>query len=342
MVNPVTFRAPEATAVPSLLPSWGRWAKRSLLFLGAVMALYVGAGLWAVRGDLLRASRQVPLHVLPTVIFFVACGWVLRALRWQYYVRRLNWGVPWGPSLVAFFASFAFTATPGKAGEVIKSVLLRTRYNVPLAEGAGVLVVERLGDLLAVLILAAGGLTLLADGLVYFVIAAVLVGGVTLLVCSRAVYQGLLSRIARVPRFARPAEKVLRLLDAGHSLLQPAPFLVGVGIALIAWSCEGWALHVLLRGFGLAIQPLTSSSVFGIATLVGALSALPGGLGSFEVVMVLLLSRMGLAVTAATLPVLLFRFCTFWLGSFVGLIFLAGWYVCLTTSNSKAPTGGLK
>jgi len=56
---------------------------------------------------------------------------------------------PWRHSLLAFLASFVFTATPGKAGEVIKSVLLRTRYDVPLPMAWGVLLVERLGDLLA-------------------------------------------------------------------------------------------------------------------------------------------------------------------------------------------------
>ena len=97
----------------------------------------------------------------------------------------------------AFLASFAFTATPGKAGEAVKSVLLRGRYGVPLADGMGVLLVERLGDLLAVLVLAAGGLTLLADAQGYFLIAASGVIAATLFVSKRGIYEPILSRMAR-------------------------------------------------------------------------------------------------------------------------------------------------
>ena len=314
---------------------WRKWLTRSLVLLAVLMCLYVGAGLWAVRGDLARASRQLPWQVIPSILCLVFAGWGLRALRWHYYVGRLRWPVPLGHSLCAFMASFAFTATPGKAGEVVKSVLLRTRHNVPLAEGAGVLLVERLGDLLAVLVLAVGGLTLLADGLVYFLAAAALVGGTTVVVSSRAVYQPLLSQVARVPKLAGLSEKVLRLLDTGRVLLHPTPFLVGTGIALIAWSCEGWAFHILLHGFGMRLSPLTSCSIFGIATVVGALSALPGGVGSFEVVMVLLLSRLSLPAAVATLPVVLFRFCTLWLGSFFGFLFLAGWLLFVSKGGAQ-------
>ena len=156
------------------LPSrneWRKWVKHSLWLLAVIIAVYSAAGLWAVRGDLARASQSLPWRVLPPVMGLVVLGWALRSLRWHYYVRHLRWPVSLSHSLLAFFASFAFSATPGKVGEVVKSVLLRTRYDVPLADGAGVLLVERLGDLLAILVLSAGGLVLLADGVPYFILA---------------------------------------------------------------------------------------------------------------------------------------------------------------------------
>jgi glycosyltransferase 2 family protein len=308
--------------------------------LTAIMAGYIAVTAWATRGQLSVALRQIPLAVLPIVIGLVLVGLGLRALRWHYYVRRLRWEIPWHHSLLAFVASFAFTATPGKAGEVIKSVLLRARHNVSLAEGAGVLVVERLGDLLAVLVLAVGGLAYLADAIVYFVVAALLVGGMTVVVCNRSIYGSILSQVARIPKLSTLAQKVLRLFDTGRDLLRPFPFLVGVGIAVIAWGCEGWAFHILIRSFGVQTQILTSCSIYGVATLVGALSALPGGLGSFEVVMVLLLSRLGMPVAAATLPVVIFRFCSLWLGSLLGLIFMLIWlaFVAKGVADPSAET----
>ena len=146
----------------------------------------------------------------------------------------------------------------------------------------------------------------------------------TLLVSHGPIYHRLFSLLARVPKLAGLVEKSLRLLDAGSRSLKPTPFLVGIAIVLLAWGCEGCAFHLLIRGFGVKVGLVTSCSIYALATLAGALSALPGGLGSFEVVMVLLLTRLGLAAGQATLPVLLFRFCTFWMGSFLGLIVFAG------------------
>jgi glycosyltransferase 2 family protein len=333
--RPVENSSPEA-------PTWSRWIGRGSLILGIIMCLYVGVAFWAARGDLVRLAKGLPWQVVPTVIALVLTGLGLRSLRWHYYVRHLRWPVPLRHSLVAFLASFAFSATPGKAGEMVKCVLLRTHYKVRLTEGAGVLMVERLGDLLAVLILATGGLALVADGLVYFVIAAILVSGMTVFVSNRAIYYFVLSRIARIRKLSRLSDRVIHLLDTSRALLRPFPFLVGVGIAIVAWGFEGVAFHVLIRNFGISIQLMTSCSIYGIATVVGALSALPGGLGSFEVVMVLLLSRLGLPAAAATLPVLLFRFCTLWLGSFVGLCFLLGWLWLVPPGRAKAISGESK
>lgn len=311
----------------ALTPEKRRWVKRSLLVLAVMMGVYVVAGVWAVGGDLMLAGRQLPLRVLPGVLCLVFCGWGLRSLRWWYYVRYLQWEVPAGAAFLVFFASFAFTATPNKAGEVIKSVLLRTRYAIPLADSIAVLMVERLGDLLAVLVLAAGGLSLITDGWVYFLIAALLLGSVMAVVSSRKIYCPILGKMGRIRQLSGMAEKLLHLLDTGRTLLRPAPLLVGFGIALMAWSCEGWAFDFLIRAFGVSTGPIVSCSIFGIATLAGALSALPGGVGSFEVVMVLLLSRVGLSMSAATLPVVLFRFSTLWLTSVLGLLLLLAWLV---------------
>ncbi len=249
---------------------WNRWLARAITALTVVMAAYLGAAVWAKRGDLTRAFSQFPLAVLFESIGLVLLGLGLRAVRWQYYVARLGWNVPWRPSVSAFLASFAFTATPGKAGEVVKSVLLRTSHDVPLSDGVGVLLVERLGDLLAVLILAVGGLALLTDATVYFVGTAIVVAAATVFFSNRWIYYLVLRQFAKIKKLAGVVEKVLRALDTCRSLLRPIPFLLGVGIALVAWSCEGLAFHLIIRSFGLECGILESFSIYGIATLVGA------------------------------------------------------------------------
>jgi uncharacterized protein (TIRG00374 family) len=334
------------TAVANMRSSqplpWSKWLVRVAAALALVMGLYLAATAWAVRGDLARAVDVFPTHVLPTALLLVLSGLALRAVRWHYYVIRLGWQVPLVPSIAAFLASFAFTATPGKAGEVVKSVLLRSRYDVSLSDGIGVLLVERLGDLLAVLILALGGLSLLADATIYFVTAGAAIAGVTVIVSNRWLYYPILSRLGRVRKLSGIVHRLLRALDTSRALLRPMPFLFGVGIAVLAWGCEGLAFHVVLQGFGQTLPVFESFSVFGVATLVGALSALPGGLGSFELVMGFLLVRLGMPQDMATLAVVVFRLCTLWLGSLIGLGFMFGWLWLVGVGQSPNNSRGLE
>lgn len=319
-------------------PDWSQWIGRAVTAIAVIMALYVGVGFWTGWNNVWRAIREMPVDAVPKAVALVLLGLALRAGRWHYYTRRLRWDVPFGQSMVAFLASFAFTATPGKLGEVVKSVLLRRRYGVSLTEGFGVLLVERLGDLLAVLILAAGGLALLTDELVSFILSASLIGLVTVFVGFRTIHQPVLRFFSRVPKLGGLANRGLAILAVGQVLLRPVPFLVGVALALVAWGCEGLAFHVIARACGIQVSLLTSCCVFGVSTLIGALSALPGGLGSMEVVMVVMLSRLGISAGDAAIPVVVFRVATLWFGSLLGLAALFGWWAfCSNPSvNDKA------
>ena len=64
---------------------------------------------------------------------------------------------------------------------------------------------------------------------------------------------------------------------------------------------------------------------FALATLVGALSFLPGGLGGCEAVMWWLLIGLSMTRETAAQAVTVFRFCSLWLGTLVGVAFLLVW-----------------
>src|SRR5262249_10586841 len=227
--------------------------------------------------------------------------------RWHYYVRVLDWDVPLVPSLTAFVASFALTATPGKAGELVKAGLLRTRHDVSLTQGVGILMIERLGDLLALIMLALGGLTLFTDLRGYVVASLVVVGAAALIASRATTARAITMRISAAPQLRVVALKLLNALDAGRQLLHPLPVLGGSALALAAWSCEGLAFHLLIGHLGIYSPLLISFSIFSLSTLAGAVSMLPGGIGGVEVVMALLLTRLAAPASVAAVAVLLFR-----------------------------------
>lgn len=313
-----------------------KWLHRSILvvtvFTGGYFALAFWIGLDRWEAALKAASGWSILSAFGLIML----GFLIRAGRWIYYTALLEWEVPLLSKLTAFVASFGFTATPGKAGELMKAVLLRTRHNVSLTEAAGILLIERLGDLLAVAVLACGALTIFGDLGVYVFVSVVLVGGAGLVAAHPRFARSLLERLFTVRRIGPIARRLVGALDAGRTLLRPRPVVIGGAMALVAWSCEALAFRVVIESFGIHQPWLVAMSVYGLATLAGALSMLPGGLGGVEVVMVLLLTRLGAATLTATMAMIIFRLLTLWLFSLTGIAFMFGWLAVLSKSPATA------
>ncbi|HZT05933.1 MAG TPA: lysylphosphatidylglycerol synthase transmembrane domain-containing protein [Chloroflexota bacterium] len=308
--------------------AWHRWMAPAVAVLVAGMALYLGITVWSGHDRLLATLRRFPVQpYAPLVLGLVLVGWFLRALRWHYYARTLRWPVPFGPNVLAFCASFAFTATPGKAGEVVKAALLRARYGVSMADTAGVLLVERLGDVMAVLLLGIGGLALLPNGLGLFVFVLIAMGCAIAFLTTERLYGPTLRRLGTYPRFERIAAKLLQLVVTGRALLRPRPLAVGLAIAVVAWGCEALAFALILAGLGASVSTIAAFSVYAIATLVGAVTMLPGGIGGVEAAMLLLLAVLRVETGAAVASVLLIRLSTLYFVSVLGVGFMAAWWL---------------
>jgi uncharacterized membrane protein YbhN (UPF0104 family) len=233
---------------------------------------------------------------------------------------------------------------------VVKSFLLKRRFGVPMAGTAASLVVERVTDLLATLVLAVGGLAGgglggrgLALGLDTGSAWVLIVGALALALALAFLLQARLQRavlraLGRVPGLARLTRTLPPLLASSQKLLTPLPLVLGLALAVAAWSCEALALHVILGTLGAEVALAGAFFAFAAASLLGVLSMLPGGLGGFEAAMVVLLGRLAVEPSTAVAATLLFRLGTLWLVSLLGLVVLAGWMLIYGRVDRAAST----
>jgi uncharacterized protein (TIRG00374 family) len=326
-MEPLRSTLPDDSLVTDDESMQSKWLRRSGFVLMAMVSIYAGATLWAGRGGWQLALTAISLGDILTIVGLVSTGFLLRAGRWHYYIRVLQWDVPLLHSISAFVASIALTATPAKSGELAKVVLLRSQHKISLSQGAGVLLIERLGDLFAVIVLAIGGLTLFIDLSSYVLASAIVVGVVVFLAAK---YRVVLVRVQAIPKLRNPSLRLTNMLDAVWLLMRPIPLLVGGSVALAAWSCEALAFHYLVGRLSIHSSLSISFSIYGLSTLAGALSMLPGGLGGVEAVMAFLLTRLGAPTSVATVAVVIFRLCTLWLFSLIGAIFMFAWMIFFT------------
>lgn len=246
-----------------------------------------------------------------------------RFLRWQYYLRVLGIsGVRASDSLLVFLSGFVLTVTPGKVGEVFKSAVLQETHDIAPERTAPIVVAERLTDVIGVVALILVGSTSLPGGSSWLLAGVLCIAvGLTAIFWQRPTLwllhrmeQGWMARV--VPKF-RTALGELRVLASPRVLALPAL------LSMVAWSLEGYALYVLLRGFGQAVSVAPACFFYATATLAGALTPLPGGLGVTETLIQQQLVRLGgVATGAATASMLLVRLATLWWAVIVGFIAL--------------------
>lgn len=292
--------------------------------LVAVLAAAVFGG-FILYGDVGELSANLGAYAWWT--FGAACGlallnYALRFAKWHYYLRCLEIRVPVGESATIFLAGFVMSITPAKLGEVLKAALLRDRGRATIAESAPVVIAERLTDVVALVLLLCVGVFTYQMGGVVVVVAAALVLAFVVVVGSRRLMNAI---IARLPVRIRP--KVSEAYASMARLVTPRPLAVGAVLSVAAWFAECAGFWVVCRGFPGApsVSIEIATFIYALATLAGALSMLPGGLGVTEGSMAGMLQLMvaGFAKAPAVVATLLVRFATLWFAVAIGFVALA-------------------
>ncbi len=290
------------------------------------------------------------LHTYAWSTFALACGlalanYLLRFLKWEYYLAVLGVrGVPKLESLLTFLSGFVLTITPGKVGEVFKSLILFQTRKVPVVRTAPIVVAERVTDLIAVILLISIGSLSFPGGLVWASIGAAAVLSLLVLIASRRLSGRLIAGLPRLPGAvgrlgARAAPKLAQALDGLRDLTAPRRLVWPTLLSVAAWGLEGLGLWVILRGFGEAPEVTLAVFFYATATLAGALVPVPGGLGVTEKLLEEQLARLGHVPSAtATASMLLVRFATLWFGvalGFAALAVLRAWHPGLSTDDAE-------
>jgi uncharacterized protein (TIRG00374 family) len=298
---------------------------KSRLVLSIVFALVVFVALtfYADAPRLLSALAKFDWRFLPLALVTTVANYLIRFLRWHYYLDVIGVkNVPRRDSLMIFLSGFSLTVTPGKLGEVLKSVLLKTRYGTPVSYSASIVFAERLTDVLGVVILAALGLIFYPIGISALAAVVVITALFVAVVQRRTLAERLLILFARAPKVGRFADLARNLYESAYLMLRAKPLVIAIGLAIAAWFGECLTFFIVLVGIGIPpslLLLLQATFIYAAASLFGAVSMLPGGLGATEGGMALLLQEIvGIAREEAVASTLIVRLCTLWFAVLLG------------------------
>ena len=122
-----------------------------LITLGVIVL--AGVFTWLGPASWTSALRQLQPAALASLLGLALASFAIRALRWQLLCRHARVRLPLLQNTACYMAGFAFAVTPGYVGELIRLWLLRRYHGYRYERTAAPMLLERLSDAVALLLL---------------------------------------------------------------------------------------------------------------------------------------------------------------------------------------------
>ena len=278
------------------MPSRARTVLILLLTVGLLGYFLRNADMAQVWAEIRRARPGL----LAGAVLITGLTYVLRAVRWQYVLAPLgetHFSNAFRATVIGFAASFLL---PARAGEVIRPLLLARREGLPATATFATIILERLMDMVTVLLLFAV-FVLTADPATMSAhpahLARVKAGG--LLAAAVAVVALAVAFMAaghpeRLGRWALRIERVLpaklarmvatfvESFTQGLGVMrQPRRLLVSLGLSIPLWLSIAAGIWLTSLAFHITL-PYVGSFLVMTILVVGVAMPTPGAVGGFH------------------------------------------------------------
>lgn len=313
------------------------WLKKLLWPLLLALVAYAALLLYGDAGAVLASLPRISGSAVAICLGLAAANYLVRFARWHFYLARIGIAVPFGSSLLIFLSGLGMSITPGKLGEMLKSVLLKESFEIPLSRSMPIVLAERATDLLALLVIGLVGLSWSARPALALGLASILVVLFFLAGRSRRLGRLLVSAAGYLPVVKRHRSKVESTQAALYELWHPLTFGAGFVLALVAWQLQAVVIVVLARSLGDApVSLLKAGLAYTAPLLAGSLALLPGGLGITEASMAGMLRALsGVSPAGAATLTIMVRLTTFWFAIGLGFGALSCWGLRHAPTSSR-------
>jgi len=274
-----------------------RAALRTVLVVGLAVGLLA---LFLRNADLARVwteMRSARPDMLGLSLLLVAVTYFIRAERWQYLLEPLgktHFWVAFRTTVIGFAASFVL---PARAGEVVRPYLLAREEQLPATAAFATVIVERILDLVAVLIL-------LAIFFLFFVTdeasrspwlyRAVALGGLGMVPVGLGILIAMFFMAGHPERLHTLLLKAERVLPAraAHTVAgfgrtfaeglavvrRPSRLVWAMAWSFVLWLSIASQIYVIAKAFAIAL-PFAGSFLVTAMLVVGVAIPTPGGVG---------------------------------------------------------------
>ncbi len=301
-----------------------RTIRAVLGFVAIGVLLYLASVFWFGWQEVVTAFADLGLQNLLIGAIVSSSSYLWRFARWEHALHILGNTVPRFAHVRIYLAGLSLTTTPGKAGETFRSALL-IRHDVRVTDSLAAFLVDRGSDVLGVILLGTLAAIMVEhrfawvglSSFVFILLASITFARLLLHRIASAGWSRLGASVTWLP--IKGGQETLGAWAKVWTLPRVSAFSA---IAMLAYGTQAlvfaWFCHILATGISVADSVL----IFVQATLFGAASMIPGGLGAMEAALFLQLVGRGVSDGVAMSLAISIRLVTLWFGMLLGVVSL--------------------
>jgi len=272
---------------------------------------------------IIAVADKFDFFILPLLLFITTLNYLVRGYRFSYLLKKIKIHLQFKEALAIFLSGLSMTITPGKSGEIIKAYLVKKKTGNRFSEMVPLLIIERLTDGVAMILLGLGGIYFFKNSLIFFGLSSLSVLFFILLIKLKKQIINFIKHFEKKFHHLKLLDFFLVFFKNSQKLLTSLTFIKAVLIGMVAWFFEGLVLYLIISQFmatGFIHGIALSLFIFSFSSIAGFFTFIPGGIGVAEGSITYFLTFfLKLNLPQAIFITLIFRFVTLWFGVGVGL-----------------------
>lgn len=317
------------------------WIGGVATLVGIAVVIYLGLLVWSGASQSLHSIGQLGVWTISTGTAVASLAYLLRFARWHTILCWLGHRVNPAFNQRVYLSGLAVATSPGKLDETLRSLLLLPR-GVPLPTSLAAFFSDRLSDVagVAAIVVVAAALQGGRAPVFESIAAAVIAGG--WIVAAAVRLRGTeFARAAahRWPRSGRWLATLIAPAQRWSAVWTPGRARACAAAAFLAYGLQSLVFAAYVHKLDASVTIERSVQIFASATLIGAASMIPAGLGAMEAAAVYQLIDAGMSSADAVAAAIAHRLSTLWFGMAIGVACLLSLSRLRVGSPSQPPLG---
>jgi uncharacterized protein (TIRG00374 family) len=282
--------------------------------------LYLAFIIYADYQSVIDAFSKFNWLLLPLLLLLSFLNYFTRFFKWDYYLSVVNIKLKKIDSLSIFMSGLIMSITPGKVGELLKSYLVKEVANEPISKTAPIVFAERITDFVSLLLIAIVGAYIFDYGGEITIGVALFFLILIVIISNKQIALPIINLFEKISFLEKYMHSIHTAYTSSYQLLKMKPLLLMTIISLIAWGFECLGYYFILLNFNIDFGLIWASFSYSFATIIGAISMLPGGLGVTEGSLTFMLIQENISKEVAVATTFIVRVVTLWFAILVGTI----------------------